>query len=248
MSVNRFAPKDASTEFNARPFTWSYSKLKNYESCPRKHFQVDLLKAFEEQSNPQLEDGKKFHDWMATVVRRGVVSGQCALPPQYAKFQPLANKLMAVTAPGQVVKVEQQLAITRDLKPCTYFAKDVWFRGVIDYMKIVPVRDHQIVVAIDYKTGKQTDDPVQLALFAQLIFSHFPNTLKIRTDYYWTQDEVATREDFEPRDMLQLWTVLLPRVAKLEESYTTGQYPVKPSGLCKKHCPDTSCVHNGGRE
>jgi hypothetical protein len=236
MNMNHFAPRPQTTQ--RKPFSWSYSKLKNYEACPQKHLKVDLDKTFEEAQTPQLKDGNDFHDAMKVAVSSG-----SPLPPPLAKFQKWVDKLTLVSNPYQIIQVEQKLAITKDLKPCGFFDKDVWFRGVVDYLKLVPVGKSQLALAVDYKTGKLLDDPVQLALFAQLIFSHHPNTLKIRTEYLWTQEDDTTREDFVPEDMVQLWTLLLPRVAALEKSYDTGDYPVKPSGLCKKHCPVASCAH-----
>jgi hypothetical protein len=236
---NRFTPRPQTLA--RKPFTWSYSKLKNYEACAQKHLKVDLDKSFEELPSQQLKDGNDFHDAMKMAV------GQCsALPASLVKFQKWVTKLTHVSNPYQIIQVEQKLAITKDLKPCGFFDKDVWFRGVVDYLKLVPVGENQLALMVDYKTGKLLDDPVQLALFAQLIFSHHPSTLRIRTEYLWTQEGDGgdtTREDFEPKDMVQLWTLLLPRVAALEGSYNTGVYPVKPSGLCKKHCPVASCAH-----
>lgn len=237
-AINRFAPRMRVE--TKKPFTWSYSKLKNFETCELKHFKVDLLKEFEETSNPQLEQGNRFHEAMKVSVSSGA-----PLPDEFKLYQKHADLLTQVTDPFQIVQVELQLAVTVDLKPCGYFARDVWFRGVIDYLKIVPVGDNQICLAVDYKTGKMLDDAVQLALFAQLIFSHHPNTLVVRTDYLWTQDDCFTREDFKPHDMLNLWTILGPRVAAMEHAYNTGEYRAKKSGICRKHCPVTTCAHNG---
>ena len=27
-----------------KPFSWSYSRLKNYEACPKKHYHLDIKK------------------------------------------------------------------------------------------------------------------------------------------------------------------------------------------------------------
>lgn len=235
---NRFAPRMRVEEKTS--FTWSYSKLKNFETCELKHFKVDLSKEFEEVPGPQLAEGNRFHDAMKVCVNSGA-----PLPDEFKKQQKYLELLTKVTDPFQIIQTELKLAITRELKPCGYFARDVWFRGIIDYLKFVPVKENQICLAVDYKTGRMLDDAVQLALFAQLVFSHHPNTLIVRTDYLWTQDDCFTREDFKPADMLNLWTVLGPRVAAMESAYNTGQYKAKKSGICKKHCPVTTCVHNG---
>jgi len=237
--MSRFTPRAAST--GPKPFTWSYSKLKNYEACALKHQKVDLDETYAEPPSEQLEYGNYFHDMMKKAVRSGT-----PLPEALKSFQPIVNKLTRVSNPDQFIETELKLAITRDMKPTGFFAKDVWFRGVLDYLKRVPTGNgYQIALAVDYKTGKLLDDPVQLGLFSQMVMSHYPRTILVRTEYFWTNDMQFTREDFTTKDMLPLWTELLPRVAAMERSYNSGVYEPHQSGLCKRYCPVVSCEHNG---
>jgi hypothetical protein len=46
-------------------------------------------------------------------------------------------------------------------------------------------------------------------------------------------------------DLPSLWEGLAPRLEAMELSSITGDYPMHPSGLCKRFCPVTSCRYHG---
>jgi spore coat polysaccharide biosynthesis protein SpsF (cytidylyltransferase family) len=52
MAITRHGPK---------PFAWSYSKLKNYEVCPKRHWHVDVKKDFKEAESEALKQGNLVH-------------------------------------------------------------------------------------------------------------------------------------------------------------------------------------------
>ena len=47
-----------------KPFSWSWSKIKNYEMCPRRHYNVDVLKAYQDDSD-NLRRGNAVHEYLA---------------------------------------------------------------------------------------------------------------------------------------------------------------------------------------
>jgi hypothetical protein len=218
-----------------KPFTWSYSRLKNFEVCPKRHWHIDIQKDVKEEESEQLAWGNALHAAAAKHLKTGV-----ALPPQFDILKGWCSRL--VTSPGNLL-VEQKLAITKDFNPCGYFDKGVWFRGVIDVLKI----NGPVALAIDWKTGKILEDPVQLALFAQCVFSHHPGVQKIRTIYAWLKEgpDIESSEDFTRSQMVYVWKNLLPRVEQLEHAWNTTSYPATPNRLCRKWCPVTKCPHHG---
>jgi len=46
-------------------------------------------------------------------------------------------------------------------------------------------------------------------------------------------------------DMMPLWAGLMPEINQLAEAHRTTTYPPKPSGICVRHCPVTSCPYHG---
>ena len=224
----RYTPKEKS-------FAWSYSRLKNYRTCPKRYYEIDVAKNYEEVfSGEHLAWGKQVHTAFEQRVRDGK-----PFPAGMENFEEAAERL--VSLPGQIM-VEQQLAIRRDLTPCEWFAKDAWFRGIADYLRI----NGAVALAIDYKTGKILEEVEQLALLAECVFSHYPEVHAVRTEFWWLKDDAATREDFFRAKRKDTWAGVMPKVMQLEEAHKTMNFPPKSSGLCKRHCIVSTCPHYGG--
>jgi hypothetical protein len=215
----------------AKAFAWSFSKLKNFETCPKRHEQIDILKNYHEDEEPggALEWGNRVHHALHATLGKGT-----PLPSEmkdYQKYVDMVGKL-----PGKLY-VEQKYAITVDFGPTTYFAPNVWYRGIGDVVKIAGTRG----TILDWKTGAIKVDSVQLMLMAQCVFSHFPQVQRVHTGYIWLKEDATTVEIYDRRDMATSWVGLLDRVGQLEHAAVTQSYPAKPSGLCLNWCPVASC-------
>lgn len=217
-----------------KPFAWSYSKLKNYETCPKRSWHIDHAKDIKEEESEQLLYGNTLHKVLAEAI-----SGKAPLPGHFKHLQPWVDK---ITASGNgTILVEQQLAITKDFGPTDWFGKDAWYRGIADVIKIVG----PVAAVLDWKTGKILEDGVQLALMAACVFAHHPEIQKIRTEFIWLKEDAVTRADFSRDDMAKVWAGVLPRVQSLEDAIKGANFPPKPGYLCRKWCPITHCPHNG---
>lgn len=220
----------------AKAFSWSYSKLKNYRTCPRRYYDIDVTKKYAEDfTGEHLAWGKQVHTAFEQRIRDGK-----AFPEGMKEFEDAAKRLLAV--PG-VKLVEQQLAIAEDLSPRGWFDKDVWFRSIADYLAI----NGPVALAIDYKTGKIIEDSEQLALMAECVFSHYPEVQAVRTEFWWLKDDAATKENFYRSQRHNTWARVLPEVTTLKQAHDTLTFPPKPSGLCRKFCIATGCPHHGGK-
>ena len=225
-----------------KPFAWSYSKLKNFEVCPKRHYNVDVAKTFKEEEGEALQWGNAVHK--ALALRCG--PSQTALPKHMAGYERWAARV--VTPPGNIL-TEQQLAIDEDFAATKWFATDAkrsgqgepWYRGIADVLKIAD----KVALAVDWKTGKIIDDAPQLALLAACIFAHHPNVQKVRSEFIWLKEDASTRQDFGRADMPAIWSGLWPRIDALKLAHETSNYPPKPGFLCRRYCPVTSCVHHG---
>lgn len=217
-----------------KEFSWSYSKLKNYRTCPKRYYEIDVAKNYQEDfSGEHLAWGKQVHTAFEERIRDGK-----PFPSGMEHFEEAAERLLAV--PGTKL-VEQQLAIKRDLSPCTWFDKQTWFRGIADLLILNP----PVALAIDYKTGKIVEETEQLALLAECVFSHHPDIHAVRTEFWWLKDEAATREDFKRSKRKDTWRGVMPKVMALEEAHKTMEFPPIRTGLCKNHCIVTGCAFNG---
>lgn len=231
-----------------KAWSWSYSKLKNYESCPRKHYEVDIAKtAAETQSsdpNSPLEWGKRAHDALAAALTAAVNP----LPSEFSAFQHWVQRV--VNGPGELL-VEQKYAINDQFEPRGWFDKDVWCRMIGDVVKIDEPfttkkgKTYRLALVLDWKTGKILDDHVQLMLMAQALFSHYPDLTHVRSEFVWLKDECTTPELFTREEVAREWVELMPRVLAMQVAHLTQNYPPKPSGLCQRYCPVKSCPYWG---
>ena len=99
-----YAPK-------AKPFAWSYSKLKNFEVCPKRHYNVDVIKAFKEEEGEALQWGNAVHKALAD--RCG--PNHTPLPKTMQGYEKWAARV--TSGSNAVIMTEQQLAIDEASQP-----------------------------------------------------------------------------------------------------------------------------------
>ena len=90
-----------------KAFAWSYSRLKNFETCPKRFYEVDVAKRYQD-STEQLDWGNAVHAALAQAVKGNPLPSTMPFKKWIAsvgKFQ--GEKL-----------VEQKFALTKDLLPC----------------------------------------------------------------------------------------------------------------------------------
>lgn len=233
-----------------KPFTWSYSRLKNFENCALKAHECDDLKHFQDGGEEMLW-GNQVHGALA-----GAVSGKDHIAIARKGMEPYKKwaggvRLLAKQLDGDL-QVEQKYAITRGLVACPYFDKDknnplAWYRGIADVAILYPRVGPTRALALDYKTGKVFHDGVQLFLMAACIFATYPTIEEIDTRFIWLKypDAAPSEDNFKRSQLRDMWAPVLDRVARMEDAYIKNYFPPTPSGLCRKHCPVTTCEFNG---
>lgn len=210
----------------------SYSRLKNYETCPKRHYEVDIAKHFKDDTE-QLDWGNRVHKAMADAV-----SGKSPLPSEMKDYQKWIDRYRG--GKGEIL-VEQKYALTRDFQATEYFSPRVWWRAIGDLVKI----DGPVALGADWKTGKVLHDAPQLMLLAACIFAHHPQVQRVKTEFVWLKDDCTTPELFTRESIVNEWAHVLPRIKALEQASITMDFPPKPGRLCKRHCPVLSCPFYG---
>jgi RecB family exonuclease len=236
MSVQQIKP---------RSFAWSYSRLKNFETCPRRYSEVDLHKSVEEAKSQELERGDALHAAMYSRVASGV-----KLPPEFVYMEKWAEKFTRELHPLQIIQCELKLAVDKSGNPVGFFERGVWLRGRIDYFRIVPTDGQPgrfIGHVVDYKTGKPKEDYTQLMLSAYLIFCHYKDVAALRTDFLWTEYNDSSHEDFKREAMEGLLAQVTPRVTRMELAHAENKFEPSPCGLCYEYCPVSQCEYHGKR-
>lgn len=219
----------------SKPFAWSYSSLTSFETCP---WRWKLTKWTKEVSEPQTEatmSGNRTHQALEKYVKN-----ESGLVGAYAHLKPLADRIKA--QPG-LIEAERKIALRADFTETTYFAKDVWFRGVFDIRVVQPTS----VTVLDWKTGKRKFDGDQLKLFAGVEMKINKVAEEVRTGYVWLQEKKIDRETFTRADEHDIWAEFSQRAHRIEQAIEKDQFPKRPSGLCRAWCPVGAkrCEHCG---
>lgn len=218
-------------------FSWSYSRLKAFEDCPRRYHETQVKKdAWPEEKSDMLVWGDAVHKAMADALRTGE-----PLPTKFHIYQQWVDKV-ARTEGELLVEDECQWAITREMKPCAWFAKNVWLRTVADAVKL----DYPAALVVDWKTGKSINgDPIQLLLTSLMAFLQFPKLQCVRSDFVWLQEDSQTTQVVYRNECAKHWEQLMPRVARLEQATIDDNFPPIPGRFCRNWCAVKNCEYNG---
>lgn len=222
------------------PFTWTYSKLTNYEDCPRRHYECDIMKHYDEGADkPQTKEdnpllwGNYVHDQLAHAISKGA-----KLDDQLAPYQKWVDRAHKWKNLGFELLVEQRIGYTTNFQPAAWQAPGSWYRAKADLIAV----KGPVAIAPDWKTGKiKKDPPIQLGLTAQYVFAKYPDVHAVQTEYVWLQEDTTTPELFKRGDMKYLWGKVLPRVQAYQKALVDQKFPPKPGGLCRSYCPVSTC-------
>jgi len=217
---------------------WSFSKIKAFEQCPKQFYHEKVLKEFPVVETEAMRYGTEFHLAAEEYIRDG--------KPIPKKFSFAQDMLDSLNAKRGVKLCEKKMGLTENLEPCDFFADNVWFRGIADLLIIDVLADTAWV--IDYKTGKSSKyaDKGQLELMALTVFAHYPDVKKVRAGLLFVISKYLIKDRYADFDKSKLWEKWLGKYNAMKIAAETNVWNPKPSGLCKRHCPVTVCVHNGG--
>lgn len=219
-----------------KKFSWSWSSLDTWETCPRMYEWKYVLKNW----GPETEAQK----WGNTV--HSALEGRCVfnepLPEALTSLEKYGQIADSARAAGLLVIGEQDWAIDRNFKPCGSREWDVVYcRLKVDLGIIAPKR----AIFIDWKTGKPKEGSDQLALGAAIGFIQYPHLEEIETKFIWTINGQQTPSVYKRENSHNFWASFLPRVNAMEKAWTLKQFPPTPNYLCRAHCDVKTCEHNG---
>ena len=154
-----------------------------------------------------------------------------ALPQDSSKHEQVCTTLQELTKDATLL-AEQQLCLNENLTPTGWWDEDAWLRSILD---VLIIKDSTAIV-IDWKTGKRRPDFMQLQLFALQVFKHYPEVEKVKSSLVWLKEGKTDTETYTSNHTSLMWADLLARIERINQSYKTGNFPARPSGLCP-WCP-----------
>jgi hypothetical protein len=214
---------------------WSPSSLAAFETCPRRFKLTRISKAVREPQTTATLEGNRVHKALENALK-----GIEALPPQYAKYNNIINKLRL--APG-IKQAERSFALNSSFRPADYWGMDAWVRGKID----VTVTNGMSATLLDYKTGKPKEDEDQAKVYAGVMFAENPDIETVHTGYVWLAHDRVDSRTFTRGDVPVIWQDFSHRVQRMTYAAERDDFPPRPSGLCREWCPvgRSLCEHCG---
>lgn len=199
--------------------SWSYSALKDYETCPHR-IKLKLDKA----PVPEQEENR------GTIIHRlaeQYVKGEIEeLPRELRKFETQFEEDRNAFFEGKL-EVESEWGFTYEWEPCSWF--DAYCRIKCD--QVLHISDSEARVT-DHKTGKRWGNEVghmdQAALYALGTFMRYPKVDAIETEFrYLDVGEQTKRLWSRDKDCIRLMQRYEKRVQWLQMDKTFKPKPTR---------------------
>lgn len=208
-----------------KPIAHSYTSITSFETCPKRHYHLRVLKDVVEPPSDALTWGNTVHKALELRLR-----DKAELPQGMANYEPYAQKLEA--KPGQLL-VEEEIALTRNMERVGWWDRKAWLRGKLDVAIVNGVK----AGIFDWKTGGRKPDNDQLKLFAGLTFAVHPEVEVVTTGFIWLKDGKFDKQVFTRDQNPDIWGEFSTRIERVENAHAKDKWPAKPSGLCRAWCP-----------
>jgi hypothetical protein len=162
------------------------------------------------------------------------------IPEKYKFIEPSLLKLKAYE--GEKL-CEYRMGLTKNLEPCKFFDKGVWWRGVADLI----ILNGDSAKIVDYKTGKSSKhaDTKQLEILSLAVFKHFPQVKRVKGGLLFVVANDFVKGDFDAGQTDVYWQRWLTNTAQLEKAFEVNVWNPRPNFTCKNWCPVKDCTHNG---
>ena len=214
---------------------WSYSSIKTFEQCPKKYFHLKVAKDVKDEPGEAAEYGTAVHLAAEEYIRDGK-----PIPEKFSFMRPILEPLAAKQG-DKHCEMRLGVAKTDDgFAPTTFFAKDVWYRGIVDLL----ILDGNKGWMVDYKTGKNAKyaDMKQLDLMAGALFIKFPELETIKSGLAYVVSQEFPKKTHKREHLNQYMSVFEDQLYNLDEAMGNGVFNPKSGPLCG-WCPVTTCEH-----
>ena len=124
---------------------WSYSSINTFKQCPKKYYHLKVAKDVKDKGSTATLYGQQVHQ-----AAEDYIASETPIPAKFKFLTPIVKALNAIEG-EKLCEMKLGVAQTDEgYKPTTFFAKDVWWRGIADLVIINGDTAH----SIDYKTSK----------------------------------------------------------------------------------------------
>lgn len=213
---------------------WSYSSLNLFQQCPKKYYHLRIARDAFDPPSPQIRYGLEVHKAAEDYVRDGV-----PLSPALGYMQEALDRLRVL--PGEIM-CEQKLGLTKELEPCKFYDKNVWWRGIADLLVV----DGDTAKVLDYKSGKSRyADTKQLEILSLAVFKHHPEVQTIKAALLFVVDTGLVKAQYKREESETRWKRWLEEATRLEAAHAENVWNPRQNFTCRRWCPVTNCKFNG---
>lgn len=214
---------------------WSHSSLKTFQQCPKKYYHLKVSKDVVDTPHESALYGSAVHKAAEDHVRDGT-----PLPKKYDYMEPILDSLKKI--PGERY-CELELGLTEELKPCEFYAPDVWWHGIVDLLIVDKAKG--VAHMVDYKTSKSARyaDTKQLDYMAVAVFAHFPEITRIKSALLFVVSNEFVRKNHEAMHKADYIKPAIGDLDRLKKAKETGVWNAITGPLCR-FCPVRTCEHN----
>jgi len=218
---------------------WSYSSISTFKQCPKKYYHLKVAKDVRDTGSEAMLYGNQVHKAAEHFIKDGT-----PIPKKFEYLNPIVNSLNAI---GGDKHCELRFGISYDgekHKETTFFAKDVWFRGIADLVIV----DGEKAYLVDYKTGKNAKyaDTKQLDMLAAATFTYFPNVGIIKSALAYVVSNEFIKKTHTRDEQELLYTTFDGPLEALAAAEEHDVWNAISSPLCG-WCPVTKCEHHRKR-
>lgn len=212
-----------------KPIAWSWSRLSDFEQCPRMFQGKYVSKDFPKESftSPHLIRGKDIHKELEDALTKGL-----PLHPSRAWLAPVINAVKYQA----MMQAELQVCFDQRRHVKSWFDKAAWCRMIFD---VICSQDDELVIMLDWKTGKvRHESKDQLRLFAAGALDRFPDANRVLTAYVWVDHptEKMTYVEYNRSQLEHIWEEFGDRAELIQLAQESGNWIEKPTFKCM-FCP-----------
>lgn len=197
---------------------WSHSRLRDFESCPKK-FEFKHIQKIKEETSPALERGKVIHDRLSKYLK-----GEVDLHPDHEFWRSELDYMKLKKAESEL-----KLGFYNDWSEATFFAKKVWLRIVADALH---AEDGNVVCIVDFKTGKYKpeDNIDQLELYAAAAFHLYKEAVGVNVKLMYIDHNKTYVKSYTKEDGGKFEANFEQRVSIL---FNTEEFVTRPGDACR---------------
>ena len=218
---------------------WSYSSINTFKQCPKKYYHLKVAKDVKDKGSTATLYGQQVHQ-----AAEDYIASETPIPAKFRFLTPIVKALNAIEG-EKLCEMKLGVAQTDEgFRPTTFFAKDVWWRGIADLVIINGDTAH----SIDYKTSKNARyaDTKQLDAVAAALFVHYPQLKKVKSAlaFVVSKDFIKKEHTVDLKD--SYFASFKPDLDRLAAAEDSDVWNAISGPLCG-WCPVVSCEHHRKR-